>query len=73
MADVIKAFVERHPTAPPSLKSTFTRAEWIQAVRANDITRLVLARSVFMLKTVDTIEEKLKVRPDMQYLIDWCL
>jgi hypothetical protein len=57
MANVIKAFVDRHPTAPPSLKSTITRAEWIEAVRANDITRLELARSVSMVKTVVTIEE----------------
>jgi hypothetical protein len=73
MADVIKDFVERHPKAPPSLKSTISRGEWIEAVRANNISRLVLARSVSMVKTVDTIEGKLQVRPNMQYLIDWCV
>ncbi len=75
MADVIKDIVQRHPTAPPSSKSTIDRAEWLEAVQANDsdITRLVLARTVSMVKTVDTIEEKLKILPDMQYLIDCCL
>jgi hypothetical protein len=73
MAEGIKAFVQRHPTAQPSLKSTITRGEWIQGVRANDISRVVLARSSAMVKTVDTIEGKLKIRPDMRYLIDWCI
>jgi hypothetical protein len=26
-----------------------------------------------MMKQVETIEEKLRLRPDMQYLIDWCI
>jgi hypothetical protein len=34
LTEVIKAFGELHPIAPPSLKSNMTRGEWIQAVQA---------------------------------------
>jgi hypothetical protein len=34
---------------------------------------ITMARSVAEVKTVHTVEEKLKLRPDMKYLIDWCI
>jgi hypothetical protein len=71
--DLLDSFRELHPGTPPSLKSVILRPQWLEAVRENDISRLVLTRTVSEVKTVHTIEEKLECRPDMKYLFDWCL
>ena len=73
MAEVVKAFADQNPGAPSSLKCSITKGDWINAVRSDDVTRLVLGRGVSLVKTVDTIEEKLEIRPDLKYLIDWCV
>jgi hypothetical protein len=39
--DLLRAFKERHLAAPPSLKSIIARPQWLEAVRANDISKLV--------------------------------
>jgi hypothetical protein len=58
--DLLQSFKERHPEAPPSLQSIIARPQWLDVVRANDISRLVMSRTVPMVKIVDTIEEKLR-------------
>jgi hypothetical protein len=63
LATVIKAFEELHPDSQPSLKSTTTRDDWKRAVRENNIDMIAMARSVAEVKTVRTVEEKLKLRP----------
>jgi hypothetical protein len=73
LSTVIKAFKERRPEAPPSLTSSITVDDRKNAVRANNIDIIAMARSVPEVKTVHTVEEKLRLRPDMRYLIDWCI
>jgi hypothetical protein len=58
---VIKAFEELHPDSPPSLKSTITRDDRKRAVRANNVDMITMARSVAEVKTVHTVEKKIKV------------
>jgi hypothetical protein len=70
---VLDSFKKLHPDAPPSLKSVIFRDQWLEAVRENDISKLVLSRTVPVVKTVKTIREKLEKRPEMKYLFDWCL
>ena len=70
---LLDSFKELHPEAPPSLKSVIIRNQWLEAVRAKDINKLVLSRTVPVVKTVHTIVEKLEKRPEMKYLFDWCL
>jgi hypothetical protein len=70
---LLDSFKRIHPGAPPSLKSVIFRDQWLEAVRENDISKLVLSRTVPVVKTVKTIREKLEKRPEMKYLFDWCL
>jgi hypothetical protein len=55
------------------VKNCITVETWKKAVRANDIDMLAMARSVPPVQTIHTVEEKLAIRPDMKYLIDWCM
>ena len=70
---LLESFKELHREAPPSLKSVIHRTQWLEAVRENDISKLVLSRTVPVVKTVHTIVEKLEKRPEMKYLFDWCI
>jgi hypothetical protein len=72
LSTVIQDFKKLHPNSPP-LKSTITVDDWKKAVRANNIDMITMAQSGPEVKTVYTVEEKLKLRPDMKYLIDWCI
>jgi hypothetical protein len=73
LTELLDSYRALHPRAPPSLKSVIFRSDWLVAVQENDISRLVLSRTVPVVKTVDTIEEKLEKRPEMKYLFDWCV
>ena len=42
LRDLLDSFNILHPGAPPSLKSVILRPLWLEAVRENDISRLVL-------------------------------
>ena len=74
LATVITAFEKKLlGQVPASLRSSITVDAWKEAVRANNIDMIAMARSVPEVKTVHTIEEKIRLRPDMKYLIDWCI
>jgi hypothetical protein len=75
LSTVFKAFEKKvaPDRMPPSLKSGITVEIWKKAVRANDINMLAMARIVPDVQKVHTIQEKLAIRPDMTYLIEWCM
>ena len=71
---VLKAFKQKHDgIVPPSVKHGFTVDTWKEAVRANDIKLFATAKHVPPVKKVHTIQEKLKERPELRPLIDWCM
>jgi hypothetical protein len=69
----LKAFEELHPDSPLFLKSTITSDDWKLAVREKNIDMIKMAWSVAEVKTDHTVEEKLRLLPDMKFLIDWCI
>jgi hypothetical protein len=66
-------FREIHPTAPSTVGSYLNMREFRIAVRANDITLLLIKRSVPKVGILPTMQAKLAERPDLKPIVDWCM
>jgi hypothetical protein len=68
-----KGIKESHPgnPAPVSLKTYLSMDEFLDAVRTNDITRILLRRSAPEVKTAKTVQAKFVCREDLQPMVAW--